>query len=338
MDRHAPHFTLTAAATAVCIALSAFTATGCGITGAPGAPSNSLAICTQSPSAVPSGGPASVEPGETPAPTETPRADVSEMEISIEGGDWEVPWDETRRVRVTCKLGGELADITGECVYTTSDARILSAGGGMIRGVGSGKADLTATFGGHSVTAKVEVLGAEPKNIWFYDEKVQLPLALYGAGGMRYKMILCSDYDNGKTYDATRQATWRVEDPAVASVSAGAVTALKAGKTTIVAQYGGYTAKTTLTVFGGLPDRLTVDIGNGEASKNAPLVLNVLLGFGAKGEYPAAECVNIYNRSPKIAQVAFKDGKLVVTGVKAGKADLIVSAFGLSKAVTVTVK
>lgn len=336
MNKCASRFRYAAAAAAVCLALAVLPAAGCGMLGASHEPGVGPAITAQRPPVSP-GESASAEPSPTAAPTEAPRAGVSDMEISIEGGDWAIPWDETRRVQVTCKLDGKPTDITGQCVYSASDARILSVGGGVIRGVGAGEAGLVAEFEGHTVSARVEVLDASPKNVWLYDKKIQLPLALFGEGGMRYEMILCSDYDNGKTYDATRQATWRAEDPSVASVIAGAVTALKTGKTTIVAQYGGFSAKTTLTVFGGLPDRLTVDTGNGEASKKAPLVLNVLLRFGDK-EYPAAECVNVYNRSPKIATVAFTDGKIVVTGVKAGKAELVVSAFGLSKAVTITVK
>jgi hypothetical protein len=323
-----------------CLALALLTAAGCGFIGAADALSSSPALSARLPSASPDNDPsASATPASAePSATETPRADVSEMAISIEGDNWKIPWDETRRVQVTCQLDGKPADITSQCVFATSDASILTAGSGMVCGTGAGKADLVAEFGGHSVSAKVQVLGANPKNAWLYDEKIQLPLALYGAGGMRYAMILCSDYDNGKTYDATREASWRAEDPSVAIVEAGAVTALKAGKTTIVAQYGDFTAKTTLTVFGGLPDKLTVDAGSGEATKNTPLVLNVLLGFGDKGDYPAAECVDIYNRSPKTAEVAFTDGKIFVTGVKAGKAEIVVSAFGLSKVVNITVK
>jgi hypothetical protein len=276
-------------------------------------------------------------PSETSASTGIP-AVVTDMALSIEGGSWTIPWDETRGLKVTCKLDGKPADITEVCVCASSDARILAVGKGAVYGKSAGVAVLTAEYGGQKATQSVKVLDANPKNVWFYDRDIQLPLALYGAGGMRYPMILCSDYDNGKTYDATREASWRVENPAVASVDAGAVTALRAGKTTIVARYGKFEAKTALTVFDGPPDRLTVDAGSGEIARGSTLTLTIFLGFGDGGDYPAAECVTVYSRDPNVAEAMYENGAITVRGLRAGDAEIVVSAFGLSRSVVIKVK
>lgn len=193
-------------------------------------------------------------------------------------------------------------------------------------------------IGGQTASQPPVDTDANPIGIWFYDEDIQLPLALYGEKGLRFSMILCADLDDGKTCNATGQAAWSIEDPAVASVKDGVITALQSGKTTIRVKYGKFSAETSLIVFDSLPDRLIIDAGGGAAKAGGePLALYVQLGFEGRGEYLANACVQVYSTDPGIVRSANEGGELLLYGVGAGEGEVIVSAFGLSDVVKVTV-
>ena len=251
---------------------------------------------------------------------------------------WSIPWGETLKVSVTAINNGETIDITGSCSFSSSDDGILTAQNGLLYGKNTGTATLTVEAGGQTVSQQVEVLGASPTGIWFYDEKIQLPLVLYNAHGLRYSMILGADYDNGKTYDATRKAVWAVADPGVATVEGGVITALRPGKTKINARYGQFRAETTLEVFNNAPSRLKIDVGGGAAAAGGePLALLAQLGFDGRGEYMANEYIEVHNRNPGIVKVSYVDGELLIFGLKEGEAEIIVSAFGLSETAVVKI-
>jgi hypothetical protein len=200
-------------------------------------------------------------------------------------------------------------------------------------------AELAQTTGGiQTGTQQVGGVDASAKGIWFYDENVLLPWVLYNATGLQFSMILGADGDHGMARNATREATWQVGNPAVATCEGGVITVLAAGKTVISAQYGQLRAETSLEIFDGKPDYMLVDADGGKTKVGgAPLELNIQLGFDGRGEYPANEFAQVHSRNPETAKVAFKDGELLIYGVRAGKAEVTVSAFGLSQTVEVTV-
>lgn len=279
----------------------------------------------------------------SPMPTVEPvLLDERYMEVSVAGGapteeGVEVPWDEVCRVTVRYTKAGEEADVTGLCSLETGDPSIFTVGDGMLYAAEAGSAALTVRCGDASVSLLVTVRESNLSNVRMYDETVSLPLALYGAGGQAFDMILCADFDNGRTYDATGKAAWAVRDAGVAAVEGGRITALAAGKTRVTARYGGLSAEASLEVFGGMPDGLTLDVGSVAVAGGSPLALNALLSFGERGSYPATAFIAVSSGNPDVARAVYEDGAYWIQGLSPGQSTIVVSAFALSETVTITV-
>ncbi|MFE2600108.1 Ig-like domain-containing protein [Streptomyces sp. NPDC059396] len=61
-------------------------------------------------------------------------------------------------------------------------------------------------------------------------------------------LIATATYDDASTGDVTTEATWSSSDPTKATVTAGFVTGIAAGTSTVTASYGGQTDTCTVTV------------------------------------------------------------------------------------------
>ena len=84
----------------------------------------------------------------------------------------------------------------------------------------------------------VESLAVEPSEI-----------VLHSASRRQQVLVTALDRD-GRTVDATRDAEFAVDDPAVASVSRAKVQALKDGSTSLLVKFGGREARVTVRVSG----------------------------------------------------------------------------------------
>ncbi|MDF2679577.1 MAG: hypothetical protein K0R47_767 [Brevibacillus sp.] len=135
---------------------------------------------------------------------------------------------------------GDKVDVTEKAVWTTSDAEVVTIAGGVVTGVGPGKAKLTAKYGGKTVTIPVEaaVLSKLETDV----KKVTLKV------GETKELKATVTYTDKTKTDVTEKADWTSVNQSVATIEAGKITAVKAGKTTVIATYNGKLVNVQVTV------------------------------------------------------------------------------------------
>ncbi|MED4583308.1 Ig-like domain-containing protein [Brevibacillus choshinensis] len=135
---------------------------------------------------------------------------------------------------------GEKVDVTEKAVWTTSDAGVVTIEGGVVTGVGPGKAKLTAKYGGKTITIPVEaaVLSKLETDV----KKVTLKV-----GETKELKATVTYTDKAKT-DVTEKADWTSVNQSIATIEGGKITAVKAGRTTVIATYSGKLVNVQVTV------------------------------------------------------------------------------------------
>ena len=203
--------------------------------------------------------------------------------------------------------------------WTSSDESVVKVDNGKVTAVKSGKATITARCG--DKTAECAVIVTVPTGSVTLD-KTSLSLAV----GETVQLTATVKPD-----DATdKNVAWTSSDASVAKVDNGKVTAIKAGKATIIAKCGGKTAECAVTVTvptGSVTlDKTTLSLAIGET---ATLTATV------KPDDATDKNVAWASSDESVAKVA--NGK--VTAVKAGKATITAKCGGKTAecAVTVTV-
>ena len=203
--------------------------------------------------------------------------------------------------------------------WTSSDESVAKVVNGKVTAVKSGKATITAKCGGK--TAECAVTVTVPTGSVTLD-KTSLSLAVGETAQLAATV---------KPDDATdKNVSWTSSDESVAKVDNGKVTAIKAGKATIIAKCGGKTAECAVTVTvptGSVTlDKTTLSLAIGET---ATLTATV------KPDDATDKNVAWASSDESVAKVA--NGK--VTAVKAGKATITAKCGGKTAecAVTVTV-
>ncbi|WP_235206663.1 Ig-like domain-containing protein [Paenibacillus tyrfis] len=205
--------------------------------------------------------------------------------------------------------------------WTSSNDQIAEVRGGMITGLGTGTATITAKFGNRSTTIQVSVgvlktLTADATSL------------VLKKGDTR-TIKLDAMYTDGKTNNVAQDAEWTSSNPAVASVSEGTIKALASGETTITAKVDTKTVTITVQVdmastLKASPASIQMDLGETRTIK--------LTSTDANGKAEDVEGTAEWTSvSPTIAQVE----KGVVTALARGKTT-ITAKFG-GKTVTIPV-
>jgi len=135
---------------------------------------------------------------------------------------------------------GEKVDVTDKAEWTSSDAEVVTVEGGVVSGVGAGKAKLTARYGGKTVTIPVESavlsrLETDAKRV-----------ALKAGEAKALKAIVT--YTDKTKEDVTSKAEWTSVHQSVATVEDGRITAVKAGRTAVIAAFNGKLVYVQVTV------------------------------------------------------------------------------------------
>lgn len=151
------------------------------------------------------------------------------------------------------------ADTTDTVIFTSDDDAVATVTQtGKITFVGEGETDITVTCGTFitqcHVTCEMEPATTEQPTV--PPEGIQLNRRSITADFEGYSWVLYS----GKV--PMDEITWRTDDPAVATVEAGTVTAVGEGQTTIYAEYNGVTASCTITC--DFTEPTEDESGNGE--------------------------------------------------------------------------
>ncbi|MGG1517779.1 Ig-like domain-containing protein [Paenibacillus oryzisoli] len=142
--------------------------------------------------------------------------------------------NETRSIVLTATDASETArTVTSDAEWKTSNASILSVSKGVVTPVARGKATVTATYGGKSISIPVEigVIDSLKASKTFFITK----------SGEQTQLTVTATMSDGTTKDVTNSATWKVSAYKIGSVDNGLFTAIGSGKTTITVSFGGKT-------------------------------------------------------------------------------------------------
>ncbi|GED29906.1 Ig-like domain-containing protein [Brevibacillus centrosporus] len=147
----------------------------------------------------------------------------------------------TESLKLTASLSnGDKVDVTEKAEWTTSNPEVATVEGGVVTGVGAGKAKLTAKYGGKTVTISVESavlskLEADTKQVTLKE-------------GETKELKASALYTDKTKADVTLEADWTSVNQKVATVEGGKITAVKAGRTNVIVTYNGKMVSVSVTV------------------------------------------------------------------------------------------
>lgn len=140
--------------------------------------------------------------------------------------------NETRTVVLTATDdSGAARTVTNEAEWKTSNSSLVLVSKGVVTPVARGKATITATYGGKSVSIPVEigvVSGLVADKSYIITKR-----------GDQVQVKLTATLSDGTTKDVTSTATWKVNAYKLGTVANGLFTATASGKTTITGSFGG---------------------------------------------------------------------------------------------------
>ncbi|NQF14731.1 hypothetical protein HPY31_12505 [Brevibacillus sp. HB1.3] len=151
-------------------------------------------------------------------------ADITTVAIPV-GGAKQVT------VKAAYPGGGSAEDVTQKVVWSSSAPNVASVRQGLITGVSTGSATVTATYGTRTVNISVSVGVMQTLTV----DKKKIVLA----NGKSETVKLTAAYADGTNKDVTDTATWSTASAAVAEVMNGKITATGAGKTTVTGTFDG---------------------------------------------------------------------------------------------------
>ncbi|MGO4499178.1 Ig domain-containing protein [Paenibacillus sp. 2RAB27] len=142
--------------------------------------------------------------------------------------------NETRLIKITATNDdGEDVVVTTDIEWKSSNTGIATVSKGLVTPVARGKATITATYGGKSISIPVEigVIDSLTANKSFFVTK----------SGSETQLKLTATLSDGSTKDVTDSATWKVSSYKLGTIEKGLFTATASGKTTITGFFGGKT-------------------------------------------------------------------------------------------------
>lgn len=159
------------------------------------------------------------------------------------------------------------AEATNRLVtWTSSDSSVVSVDNGRIYAKNSGTATITAVTAAGSTTCKITVYNPL-KEIYSDYNKITLNK------GEAKKIVL--SFDPMDTTD-DKTASWRMEDPLVASVENGVITAVKPGTTKVIVTVGAFTHSIPVRVLAPIKSlaftKSSISLTAGE-SQIVPLII-----------------------------------------------------------------
>jgi hypothetical protein len=210
--------------------------------------------------------------------------------------------------------------VTDKAEWATSSMEVADVDNGVITGVDSGSAVITAKYGGRTATVKVNV--GLVKTL-----KADVTTVVLGPGESK-QIALTAEKADGSSVDVTNEAEWTSKSPAIADVTNGLISGTGRGKTTVTAEYGGQTVAIAVEVDQTQSLEINKRTLSLKSKESVQLTLTAVYSDGrtqdvtAKAEWKSS--------SYEVAEV----NKGRVTAVAAGKAT-ITAKYGSQ---TVTVK
>jgi uncharacterized protein YjdB len=154
----------------------------------------------------------------------------------------------TQQLTATCTYSdGTSRDMTSQATWSSSNTGVATVStSGLVTAVSAGSASITASNGGKSGSASIEVTAATLNSI------AVIPASPSIVVGATQQFTATGTYSDSSTHDITAQVTWSSSSTATATiVSSGLATGVAAGTATITATLGGKSGTSTLTITTG---------------------------------------------------------------------------------------
>ncbi|MDH6352447.1 MULTISPECIES: Ig-like domain-containing protein [unclassified Brevibacillus] len=147
----------------------------------------------------------------------------------------------SQAVKLTAVMSNkEKTDVTSKAKWASDNVKVATVENGVVTVTGSGKAKITATYGGKTIAIPVEAAVISRLEL----SAKQLQLKVNESKDVQVAAI----YSDKTKANVTAEAEWMSADKRVVTVAGGKLTALAAGRTTIVATYGGKMLTVQVTV------------------------------------------------------------------------------------------
>ena len=139
---------------------------------------------------------------------------------------------------------GSVQDLSADVIWNTSDNTIASIDRkGVAIGMKPGDVQVTASFGGQTVSVPLTVTNATIESVAITPSDFELPT------GFNEQLSLIATMSDGTTEDFTQEAIWSAPTPLNVGIELkGFAAAGNPGVGTIAAQYGLFSASTSITV------------------------------------------------------------------------------------------
>jgi trimeric autotransporter adhesin len=150
---------------------------------------------------------------------------------------------------------GSSQDMTGSVIYTSSKPLVaIATPTGLLQGLTTGNATVTATSGSVSASLSVTVTAATLQSLTLGTGSLTV------AAGISSQLSAIGSYSDGSTQDLSSTVTWSTSASSIAAVNAtGDVTGLAVGTATINATLGSISGSASVTVTQATVVSITVN-------------------------------------------------------------------------------
>ena len=233
-------------------------------------------------------------------------------------------------------------DVTLSAIWSSTNATAASVSNaagqkGQATALAVGTGQIQATLSGVTASATFTIAASPLTSIAITPNPLSLVL------GLNASLVATGTYQNGTTQILTTQVAWAVTDPNIASVSnaattAGQVSSIAVGSTTVTATMSGIAAKATVTIFTAKLTAITV------APATASVTAGVKQPFTATGTYDNGSTPDITTQVTwsssdiTVAQVSNAAGSIgLATSLVAGTSTITATMTGVSGTAALTV-
>jgi hypothetical protein len=234
--------------------------------------------------------------------------------------------DEPKQIVLTATdSAGKPIEVQDKAEWTISSASVADVTKGLVTPLDSGKATITAKYGGKSVTIALEVKVVQ---------KIEMSKKFISMkSGDTAALALSVTFSDGSVVDVSKDAEWKVGNYRVADVdNKGVVTAMSYGKTKVTAKYNNKSITTDIDV--DQLKYLKTDVVTLEMPANSVKTVAATATFTDGTDRDVSIDGLWKSSSIKIADV--KDGKIIANSK--GKATITVTFGGKSTKIWVVVK
>jgi hypothetical protein len=223
---------------------------------------------------------------------------------------------------------GSTVDVTDQVAWSSVDASIASAAGGVVQAGQPGSTYLTASFGGLQTAARVEVVAATLLELWITAESAAVP------AGLSTRAVATGSFSDGSVRDVTASVTWSATGEVVEVSAGGAVQALTPGWAQLRATVGTLAAGLAIQVTEAQAAGLSIVGVDGSLAVGQSAAFRVMATFtdGTSLDVTADAAIEVVD-----AAIAMLHARTSVKAKAEGTTELRVSYAGYEATVSIAV-